>query len=86
MIGKASRYLLSVGAVVSLVFLSGCAPWDWLKEKLGMGPKSPAAVVATPSQVPTQPGGMKPVQLRGKDDKVLVTVDGVPVITLKSFE
>jgi len=86
MIGKASRYLLSVGAVVSLAFLSGCAPWDWLKEKLGMGTKSYAAVVATPSQVSTQPGGMRPAQLRGKDDKVLVTVDGVPAITLKSFE
>jgi len=82
--GNASRYALHVFAVASIVFLSGCAPLDWVKDKFG-GEKSPATPKVN-SGAETIAGKVAPIQLKGRGDKVLVTLEGVPVMTIKSFE
>ncbi len=84
--GNASRYALHVCAVFAVLVLSGCAPWDWIKEKFG-GKKAPAAVAVEPAKDKASTRGkIEAVELKGKDDKVLVTMEGVPVMTIKSFE
>lgn len=87
--GNASRYALYTCAVISVLVLSGCAPWEWLKEKFG-GKKAPAPAIVAPTVgkavVPAVPGKIEPVKLRSRDDKVLVTIEGIPVMTIKSFE
>jgi len=82
---KTSRYILYTGTVMSLLMLSGCAPWEWVKDKLGMG-KKPVPTVTEVSVGVTHGNAIQPVKLQGRDDKVLVTMKGAPVITLKGFE
>jgi hypothetical protein len=81
--GNILRYVLYTNSVILMLVLSGCAPWEWVKEKLGMGEKAEVTEMLEVSNIPS---AGQPVQLRGEDDKVLVTKDGVSVITLKSFE
>ena len=67
---KTSRYILYTGTVMSLLMLSGCAPWEWVKDKLEMGKKPVPTVTEVPVGV-----------TQDRDDKVLVTMKGVPVMT-----
>ncbi|TET06446.1 hypothetical protein E3J79_02055 [Candidatus Dependentiae bacterium] len=84
--GNILRYALYTNAVILMLVLSGCAPWEWVKEKFGMGKKGEVTEMFEAPTIPSADRTVKPVQLRGQDDKVLVTKGGVPVITLKSFD
>ncbi len=83
--GNASRYALQACAAVSILVLSGCSPWEWVKDKFaGKKPKTDVSAVISSSKVGSNQ--LKRVELQGKGDKVLVTMEGVPVMTIKSFE
>lgn len=66
---KMFRFLL----LTPIFLLPGCAPLDWIKEKLG-GSSSSETITITETDAPG---------LRGD---VLVTLHGKPIITLESFE
>jgi len=84
--GNASCYALHVCAVLAVLVLAGCAPLDWIKEKFG-GKKAPAVAVIEPGKDKVSAKGkIEPAELKGRGDKVLVTMEGVPVMTIKSFE
>jgi len=74
-----------IGSVASLLVLSGC---DWF------GKSEPAKSVPSATEVVKKgaakdvvgASGVKIVKVTGPQDKVLVTMAGMPVITLSSFE
>lgn len=83
---NASRYALYTCGILSVILLSGCAPWDWFKEKFG-GKKAPDTVAIKPeSNAPASSGKIEPVEPKSKDDKVLVRMEGIPVMTINTFE
>lgn len=70
-----AQYVLG-GAVI--LTLSGCAPWDMIKEKLGMSEKK-AEEVALES-----PTTQLPKEVKG--DVALLSIDGKPILEKAEFE
>ncbi|HEV2601390.1 MAG TPA: peptidyl-prolyl cis-trans isomerase [Candidatus Babeliales bacterium] len=74
-----SKYLLLGALSLVLVAAPGCAPFDWVKDKLGMGKGASSHAGHTQAMVDMQDHLMK-------EGQELASLDGVSIISDKSLE
>ena len=90
-INHSRRSLYVILALSPILLLSGCKPFDWLKEKIGMGKKDESVVTGASVMTPAQSGGDWVVKvgdkvLYGKYSGTEITLEGETYLIMKESD